>query len=103
VIGGGERFVTRVLELDPANSLAQNERYVAAIGDLGGTNNAGSLWLDLRGAREAVETAVPADMLSGFVDYEAEIKPWLLPFDYVASVTRLDGERILTQMLVAID
>jgi hypothetical protein len=26
-----------------------------------------------------------------------------VPFDYVASVSRLDGERVLTRMLVAID
>jgi hypothetical protein len=103
LIGVGERFVTRVLELDAADSLAQSERFATAIGDLGGTNNAGSVWLDLRGAREAVEAAVPAEMLSGFVDYEAEIKPWLVPFDYVASVSRLDDERVLTRMLVAID
>jgi hypothetical protein len=103
VIGVGERFVTRVLELEAAESLAQSERFAAAIADLGGTNNAGSVWLDLRGTREAIEAALPAQMLSGFVDYEADVKPWLVPFDFAAGVTRLDGERVLTRMLVAID
>jgi hypothetical protein len=103
LIGAGERFVTRVLELDAADSLAQSERFATAIGNLGGTNNVGSVWLDLRGAREAVEAAVPAEMLSGFADYEADVKPWLVPFDYVASVSRVDGDRVLTRMLVAVD
>lgn len=105
LVGVGERFVPRVLELDPADSLAQNERFAAAIDELGGTTNAGTLWFDLRGTREAVEAAVPAEMLSGsgFVDYEADIKPWLVPFNYVANVTRVEGDLVVSHSVVTFE
>ena len=102
LIGIGEAFVPRVLELDPADSLASSERFSAAIDGLGGTTNGGTYWWDVRGTRGAVEGAIP-DMLSLMGDYETMIKPWLTPFDYVAGVSVADGDRVLQHGLFAIN
>ena len=58
LIGIGDVFVRRVLALDEADSLAAEPRYADAIAELGGSENAGVAWLDLTGAREAIESAL---------------------------------------------
>jgi hypothetical protein len=98
LIGLGETFVGRVLELDAADSLAAEPRYADAIAELGPTANAGVAWLDLAGTREAIEQALEPmlDFLDPDGAYESEVKPWLLPLDRLVTVTVLDGE-ILVQ------
>lgn len=94
IIGIGDAFVRRVLELDEPDSLAADDRYVATIDELGGTTNAGVAWVDLAGAREAIITAT-AEMM-GTMDPDGAltglVEPWLLPLDRFASVTMLDGD-----------
>lgn len=98
IIGFGDAFVRQVLSLDASASLAREPRYADAIEEFGGPENAGVAWVDLAGIREAVETAlgpmVGADDPDGM--YAAEIRPWLLPFDRIVGVTRVDGD-VMTQ------
>ncbi len=105
LVGLGETFVGRVLELDAADSLAAEPRYADAIAELGPTSNAGVAWLDLAGAREAIEQAI-GPML-GFIDpdgaYESEVKPWLLPLDRMVTVTVLDGETLVQRSALLIE
>ena len=97
LIGVGDAFVERALELNEGDSLAASPRYVDAVAQLGGADNAGVVWLDLRGTREALEEALlPALEAEGGVgSYESDIQPWLLPLDRVVGVTRLEGDVLL--------
>jgi hypothetical protein len=88
-LGIGDGFVPRVLTLDGADSLASVERYTAAIDAMGGSSNAGVMWADLRGVREAIEVAIGPAMLGA--SYETDILPWLAPLDQLVSVSRIEG------------
>jgi Protein of unknown function (DUF3352) len=104
LIGIGDRFVERALTLDPADSLAEVDRYRDAIAEMGGATNAGVLWLDLRGAREAAEAALgeSADQ-SAMESYRADVLPWLEPLDRVVSVARLDGAVLRSDVVLLVD
>lgn len=93
LLGYGETFVGRVLELDPATSLAREPRFADAVAELGPTANAGVAWVDLVGLREAVEPMV--DMIDPEGSYESEILPWLMPLDRAVTVTTLEGELLV--------
>ncbi len=105
LIGIGGTFVGRVLELEPSDALGSVERFTSAVDDLGGASNTGVAWLDLVGAREALETYLLPRLgvrdVEGF--YESEIRPWLLPLDRVVSVTRLDGEVLVQRGALLVD
>ena len=105
IIGIGDAFVRRVLELDEADSLAADARYAATIEELGGMSNAGVAWLDLAATREAVMAAV-APMMA-FMDadgeFAASVEPWLLPLDRFASVTVLDGDVLVQRAALFIE
>jgi len=83
LIGLGDQFVGRALELQEADSLAASQRYLSALNEVGGTNNAGSTFVDLAALRTAIETAIPA---ASKAEYAQRIQP------YVAAV-RLPGRR----------
>ncbi len=94
LVGFGRGFVRGALTMDPADSLADGERYTAAIGRFGGSDNAGTFFVDLTALRLAVEGAIPVD---GDPEY-AEVRPNLEPLDYVAGVTRVDGDRAVVRL-----
>ena len=96
LIGIGDVFVRRVLALDEADSLAAEPRYADAISELGGSENAGVAWLDLTGAREAIESVLGPSMdAADAATYETDIRPWLLPLDRLVSVTRVDRDVLI--------
>lgn len=105
IIGFGSSFVARVLELDPADGLATVPRYADAVAELGGTPNAGVVWLDLAGTREAIELA--AEPMLGMMDpdgvYDSAIRPWLVPLDRITSVTRVEGEAVLQRAALFVE
>jgi hypothetical protein len=94
LIGFGDAFVRRVLELSEADSLAAVPRYADAVAGLGGAENAGVAWLDLAGTREALESSMGLllDSVDPTGEYDALVRPWLLPLDRIVSVSRLEGE-----------
>ncbi|HEX2843724.1 MAG TPA: DUF3352 domain-containing protein, partial [Candidatus Limnocylindria bacterium] len=105
LIGIGETFVTRVLELDANASLATNPRFTDAIDELGGATNAGATWLDLAGTRQAIMSAV-TDWI-GVMDpegtFEREVEPWLLPLDRMVTVTVLDGDLLVSRSALLLE
>lgn len=105
LIGIGETFVARVLELDAEDSLATNPRFTDAIDELGGATNAGATWLDLAGTRQAIMSAV-TDWI-GVMDpegtFEREIEPWLLPLDRMVTVTVLDGDLLVSRSALLLE
>lgn len=105
IIGFGESFVGRVLELDPADGLAAQPRYAGAIAELGGASNVAVGWFDVMGTREAIELAAAPmlEMIDPDGMYESDIRPWLLPLDRLASVTRVDGEAVITRSALFVE
>jgi hypothetical protein len=93
LIGFGDAFVRRALELDAADALAAQPRYADAIAEMGGAENVAVMWFDLAGTLEAVETALGPMIESGDPDgvYESEVRPWFAPLDRFVSVSRLEG------------
>jgi hypothetical protein len=105
LIGIGDAFVGRVLELDASASLASVSRFTDAVADAGGAENAGVTWLDLAGTREAVEAAI-GPMLGTADDggvYEAEVRAWLLPLDRFVSVSRLEGDVLVQRAALLVE
>ena len=82
LIGVGDRFVGRALQLAPGDSLADNARYRAAIDRFGGDDNMGAFFLDLVGLRETVESAA-GEMLPP--EYATDTQPYLEPLDLLAA------------------
>lgn len=97
IIGVGDRFVDRVLELDASESLGASDRFADAVDAFGGANNAGVGWLDITGVRVAIEeTFLPLAGAFGFgTTYEDEIRAWLEPLDRIAFVSRLEGDLLV--------
>ena len=93
IIGFGESFVTRVLTMDAGDSLGSVARFSDAIAELGGASSTALTWLDLAGARGAIQAAIgPAiATFDPTGEHEAEVLPWLEPLDRLVSVTRLEG------------
>jgi len=96
LIGVGEDFVARALDLDPADSLAASQRFSAAVDDMGGAESASLTWLDLAGTYAAVEEAVGSQMLG-------EMEAWIEPLDQVISVTRRDGDVLIQRAALLVD
>jgi hypothetical protein len=90
---GIQGFVEAALTLD-GDSLSGASRFADAIGRFGGDDNAGGFFLDLVALREAVESAMPVTDDAGY----AEVRENLLPLDYLAGVTRVDGDRAVSRM-----
>lgn len=99
LIGFGDRFVGRVLSLPESQSLAASPRYQQAIASVGGTSNAGNIFIDLAGLRAAVEEAVPAGAAA---PYQEMALPYLEPLDYIVSATRLDGGVVDTRAALVV-
>lgn len=105
LIGLGDTFVRRALELDAADALAAEPRYTDALSELGGVTNAGVTWIDLAGAREALEAALlpMAEAMPGADAYATEVEPWLAPLDRFVTVARLDGEVLVQRAALIVD
>ncbi|MDQ2688739.1 MAG: DUF3352 domain-containing protein [Chloroflexota bacterium] len=105
LIGLGDSFVGRVLELDEADALASVERYTAAVAELGGASNVAVTWVDIAGVRAAVESALGP--MIGMMDpegsFESEVEPWLAPLDAFVSVTRVEDELLLQRAALLVE
>jgi hypothetical protein len=93
-IGFGDGFVARSLNLAAGDSLANSDRFNAAVDRFGGDDNAGLAFVDLAGIRQAVEAAA-GQMLPP--EYQSQIKPNLEPLDYLVSLTKVEGNVVVTR------
>ncbi|MDP9133259.1 MAG: DUF3352 domain-containing protein, partial [Actinomycetota bacterium] len=105
LIGIGDVFMRRVLELDAADSLAEVPRYADAIADMGGAENTAVMWLDLAGTRDALEAAFGPLIESADPEglYESEVRPWLAPLDRIVSVSRLEGDVLVQRTALLVE
>jgi hypothetical protein len=94
LIGFGDQFVARSLGLAGGDSLAESQRFTTAVARFGGDDNAGVVFLDLAGVRQAVEQAAGA-MLPA--EYGQQIKPNVEPLDYLVNVTRVEGNVVVSR------
>ncbi len=76
-IGLGDAFVKAVLDTKPGASLADQAGYRDAL-DRVGSKNAGSIFVDLAGARALAEPFIAASPQSA--TYQKELRPYLEPF-----------------------
>jgi hypothetical protein len=93
LIGVGDRFVSRALQLAADESLADDPRYAAAIDRFGGDDNAGAFYLDVATLRETLESQA-GEMLPP--EYATQMLPYLEPLDLVAGVTRVEDGAAVT-------
>ncbi len=89
VIGYGTDFVKSVIDAKDGESLADQDRFAAALAQAG-TEHAALVWLDIAAVRGAVESMVPAEMKT---DYDKELKPYIVGFDSMIGTTT-PGEEI---------
>ena len=103
LLGVGDRFVGLALGQDAAGSLAGTARYGDAVAELGGSDNAGVTWIDLRGLRLALEP-IFAELDPSSMDlYETDVVPWLEPLDRFVSVVSVDGDVLSTEAVLLVD
>jgi hypothetical protein len=96
VLGLGDEAVGRILDLQPADSLASNARFRGALEAAGGVSNGGITYVDLAAARAAFEPLLEGDM---HTQYEREIKPYLEPIDLLIGVQLREGDLSLQRTL----
>ncbi len=82
-------FAGAAFAQEAQSSLATDPRFSEALRNLNGSSNASLMYIDVRGIREAVETAIP----SLPQEYQAQFRPFLLPLDRIVSVTTGDSTR----------
>ncbi len=100
VLGPDPGTVRRILEVEPATSLAATKRYATLIERAGGTGAASLGFADLVRLRELLE----ADLSGGDrTRYERDIRPYLVPFDAVVGVTRTDGSLRRSIVVVSVE
>jgi hypothetical protein len=92
LIGFGNQFVARSLSLADGSSLADADRFTAAVDRFGGPDNTSVSFLDLAGLRHAVEATAGTALPDSYVQ---DIKPNLEPFDYMVSVTQVEGDTVI--------
>jgi hypothetical protein len=97
LIGVGDTFVRRVLGLAESDSLASQARFSAAVAGLGGSSNAGVLWIDVAGLSDALVTVM------GPMPGADEALDWLAPLDSFVIVTRLEGDVLVQRAALLVD
>jgi Protein of unknown function (DUF3352) len=92
VLGYGRDFVASVLDAGPGHSLADDARFKALLGRVGGENMTSS-FVDLTAIRKLIEPvaqgAVPSEK---WAFYAKEIQPYLAPLDALVQSVRKDGD-----------
>jgi hypothetical protein len=81
-------FASTAIAQDPANSLATDPRYSAALTEAG-TPNGGVIWVDLAAAAPLVANITHA---ADDPNYTTNIKPWIDALDYLVSTATVNGD-----------
>ena len=105
IIGFGDRFVRRALDLDADDSLAAQPRFSDAVGELGGPESVGITWVDVAGVRVVLEATLgPWLGIGPTADPEfGELGAWLQPLDRIVSVAHLEGDVLVQRTALLIE
>jgi hypothetical protein len=98
VLGVGQAFVEAVLDVGQDDSLADNPRYQHAI-ERAGEANGGQGYVDLAAILEYVRTEMTGDAAS---NWDANIKPWISPFEGIAFSATRDGDHIHGHVVITV-
>ncbi len=90
VLSVGPSFVRSVLDTEESASLATSDRFEALLDRAAGAENAGVAYTDLTAVRELLEGV--ARESGDFSQYEAEVKPFIEPFDALLFTNSIDDE-----------
>ncbi|MBP1704499.1 MAG: hypothetical protein H6Q36_238 [Chloroflexi bacterium] len=91
-------FVKAVVDTTEATSLASVDRYQAAIARAGG-DGTGELYVDIAGLRDGVVALLPAEAKA---KYDAEIAPYLAPFDTATMVAKAGNPNDTVRVVVTV-
>jgi len=100
VLGSGPGFVRHVLDTTPATSIASNERYKALAARVGQGTGIG--FADLTAIRELIESAMANADAADRVEYEQNIKPFLVPFDALVGSSSIQGDLSRSNVIVTV-
>ncbi len=100
VIGSGSDFVKHVLDTTDATSLASNDRYKALIDRVG--KGTGSTFVDIAAIRELAESFAKNADAAAFKQYEANVKPYLAPFDALVASGSVGGDLTRSTIIVTV-
>ena len=98
LLGIGDAFIQRALDLEAGDSLAESTTYGRALTALGDDARA-AIFVDLGAIREWVESVLP----TGMPEYERDIAPNLAPFDYLVMGGRMDGRFAISTILLKLN
>jgi hypothetical protein len=101
VMSVGTDFIKHVLDTDEASSLASNDRYEALLDRTAGAENVGVMFADITAMRELVEGVVKTDP-DALAEYEAEVKPFLVPFDAFLQSSSVGDDRADNKAVITI-
>jgi hypothetical protein len=90
VLGYGAAFVKEVLDAGPGSSLADDPRFAALLGRVGGADNIGVGFVDVAGIRALVEPIIQSAAPEKWTEYTTEIRPYLEHLDAVIQTIRKD-------------
>ena len=105
LIGFGDRFVRRALELEADASLAAQPRFSEAVAELGGTASVGITWVDVAGVRVVLEATLgPWLGIGPTADPEiGELGAWIQPLDRIVAVGRLEGDVLIQRTALLVE
>ncbi|HXG40244.1 MAG TPA: hypothetical protein VNJ28_04810, partial [Candidatus Limnocylindrales bacterium] len=98
-LGVDPAFVRAILDAPGTGTLAGTDRYRALV-DRVGAENAGSVFVDLGTARELLEGRLPDDERA---DYEADVRPYLEPFDALVSTLVVGSDVDRARMILTVE
>ncbi len=99
ILGVGADTVTSLLDQSTAQSLGATPAFTQALTSAGGPSTTGFAYVDLRALRAAAEAAIPA---SEQANYDANVKPYLLPFDRLVAVNGVSGSANTSRTIITV-
>jgi hypothetical protein len=93
---GTRDFVTAALDRTRDQSLTARPEFQAAL-NAGGTSNAGVIFVDIAGLRNAFESTLAADLPAG---YDVNQQPFVEPLSNLSVVNVTDGNTIVSHVFV---
>lgn len=99
MLGVGD-FVSGALQRTPADSLASNADFTAAITAAGGANNGGSMYVDVGKLFDLLDAQIAS---SAGPSYETEIRPYTDPLDRLAAVWTVQDGAVVMRVLLYVE
>jgi hypothetical protein len=99
ILGLGQDVVAALLDQSTAESLGSTPAFADALASAGGPATTGFAYFDLRAIRAAAELAMPASEQSV---YDADVQPYLLPFDRLVVVYGASGSTKTFRAIISV-